>query len=221
MCRKAPFKRVVGQFGDLPGHLHAGGPGADDGERQQLPAPLRIVGPLGRLERAQDAAAQLQRVVDGFHAGGELGELVVAEVGLPGAGGHDQAVVGGVVGMTEQVRHDDLAGQVDMRDIAEQHLDVALPAQDDAGGRGDLAFGDDAGRNLVQQRLEEVMGGAGDQLDVDVGPFEFFRRVQPAESRSDHHDPVPTIGCSGFGLGAHGLDCSSTGGDFAKAQLIP
>ena len=145
-----------------------------------------------------------------LHAGGELGELVVAEVGLPGPGGDDQAVVGGLVGMAQQVRHHDLAGQVDVRDIAEQHLDVALLAQDHAGGRGDLALGDDAGRNLVQQRLEQVMGGAGDQLDVDVGPFELFGRVQPAEPRADDHDPVPTIGCGGFGLGAHGVDCSST-----------
>ncbi len=37
--------------------------------------------------------AQLERVVDALHAGRELGELVVAEVGLTGARGDDEAVV--------------------------------------------------------------------------------------------------------------------------------
>ena len=41
--------------------------------------------------------------------------------------------------------------------------------------------GDDAGRHLVQQRLEQVMGGPGDQLDVDVGALELLGRVKSAE----------------------------------------
>ena len=76
------FERVVGEFGDLPGHLDAGGTGADDGERQQLLAAGGVAGPLGLLERAEDAAAQLQGVVDRLHARRPLGEMVVAEVGL-------------------------------------------------------------------------------------------------------------------------------------------
>ena len=172
---------MVGQFGDLPGHLDAGGAGADHGERQQPLAPLRVVGPLGLLERAQNPAAQLQRVVDGFHAGREFGELVVAEVGLAGAGGDDQGVVGGVVGVAEQFGDDVLVGEVDMGDVAQQHFDVALPAQDDAGGRGDLALRQDPGGHLVQQRLEQVMRGPGDQLDVDVGLLEFLCRIESAE----------------------------------------
>ena len=84
---------VVGQFRDLPGHLDTGGAGADDDERQQLLAAFRVAGPLGLLERTEDPAAQFQRVVDRLHAGRELGEVVVAEVGLAGARGDDQAVV--------------------------------------------------------------------------------------------------------------------------------
>ena len=77
------------------------------------------------------------------------------------------------------------------------------------GGRGDLAFGDDARRNLVQQWLKQMVSGAGNQLDVDIGPLELFDRVQSAESRSDDHHPVRTIGCGDFGLGAHWFCCSS------------
>ena len=166
-------------------------------------ASLRVAGPLGLLERAQNPAAQLQRVVDRLHAGREFGEVVVAEVGLAGAGGDDQGVVGGFVAVAEQLRDDVLVGEVDVGDVAEQHLDVALLAQDDPGRRGDLALGDDPGGHLVQQRLEQVMRGAGDQLDVDVGPLELLCRVESAESRTDDDDLVTTSGSavtSGWGL---------------------
>jgi hypothetical protein len=195
---------VGGQFGDLPGHFDAGGTGADHGERQQLGPSLRVAGPLGLLEGAEDPSPHLQGVVDRLHARRELGELVVAEVGLAGAGRDDQSVVRGFVGVAEQIRNDEPPLQIDVRDVAEQHLDVALPAQDDPGGRGDVAFGHDAGGHLVQQRLEQVVGGAGDQLDVDVGVLELLCRVEPAESRSDDDDLMTTVGCSsGFCLRAH------------------
>ena len=54
------------------------------------------------LEGAEDAAAQLQCVVNGFHTGRPLGELIVAEIGLARARGDDQRVVGRAVGMAQQ-----------------------------------------------------------------------------------------------------------------------
>ena len=86
-----------------------------------------------------------------------------------------------------------LVGQVDVGDVAQQHLDIALLAQHDPGGRGDLALGDDPGGHLVQQRLEQVMGGAGDEFDVDVGPLELLCRIESAEARSDDDDLMPTL----------------------------
>ena len=152
------FESVVGEFGDLPGHLDAGGSGPDDGERQQLLTPRGITGALGLFERAKDAAAQLQCVIDRLHAGRPLREMVVAEVGLAGPRRDDQAVVRRDIGMAEQLRLDGLVDQIDMRHVAQQHLRVLLVAQDDPGGRGDLARRDDAGGHLVQQRLEQMMG---------------------------------------------------------------
>lgn len=118
------------------------------------------------LESAQYAATQLQRVVDGLHAGCEFGEMVVAEIRLASTRGDDQAVVGGLVGVTEQFRDDALPGQVDVGDVAQQYLDIALLTQHDPGRRSDFSLGDNPGGHLVQQRLEQVMGGARDQLDV-------------------------------------------------------
>ncbi len=130
---------VVRELGDLAGHLHAGRTGADDDEGQQLLAPTGVTGPLGLLERTEDAAAQLQRVVDRLHARRELGEMVVAEVRLPGTRGDDQRVVRGDVGVAEQLRPHGFLRKVDMGGLAEQHLGVLLLAQDHPGGRRDLA----------------------------------------------------------------------------------
>ena len=153
------FERVVGEFGDLPGHFDAGRACADDGERQQLLPAGRIAGALGLLEGTKDAAAQLQRIVDRLHAGRPLGEMVVAEVGLAGACRDDQAVVGGDVGVAEQLRADGLVRQVDVGDVAEQHLCVASACAGSSGSVARSRRRDDPGRHLVQQRLEQVVRG--------------------------------------------------------------
>ena len=175
------FERVVGELGDLAGHLDAGGAGTDDGEGQQLLAARGIAGPLGLFERAKDAATQLECVIDRLHARRPLGEVIVAEVRLACARGDDQAVVGRDVRVTQQLRLDGLIGQVDVADFAEQHLCVLLVAQDDSRGGCDLARRDDAGCHLVEQRLKQVVGCLGDQLDVDVGSLQGLGGVQPAE----------------------------------------
>src|ERR1700734_703446 len=97
------FQREVREFGDLAGHLDAGRSRADDSEGEQLPASLWIAGPLGRFERAHDATAQFEGVVDGLHAGGVFGEVVVAEVRLAGPRSDDQAVKRGFVAVAEQL----------------------------------------------------------------------------------------------------------------------
>ena len=146
---------------------------------------------LGHLEGTEDPAAQLEGVVDALHAGGELGELVVAEVGLAGAGGHDQRVVRRHGLAAEDMVGDRAGLQVDVGDLAEHHRGVALLGQDLPRRRGDLALGEDAGRHLVEQRLEEVVRGLRDHGHVDVGPAQGLGAEQAAEAGADHHDLVP------------------------------
>ena len=172
----------VGELGDLAGHLHTGRAGADDHEGEQAVDLLLVVGDLGELEGAEDPSPQLERVVDRLHAGGELGEVVVAEVGLARPRGDDQRVVGRHRLPVEDVGGDGPVLQVDVGDLAEDHPGVLLRGQDLAGGRCDLALGEDAGRHLVQQRLEEVVGGLGDHGDVDIGAPERLGAEQATEA---------------------------------------
>ena len=83
----------MGELGDLPRHLDAGRAGADDDEGEPAPPPLRIRLDLGRLEGAEDAAADLERAVERLQLGRVRLPLVVAEVGVARAAGDDQRVV--------------------------------------------------------------------------------------------------------------------------------
>src|SRR5690606_9561179 len=123
-------------------------------------------------------------------------EVVVAEVGLVGSGGDDETVVlelevhvtgGGVDGP---------GGHIDPVDVTEGDGGVLLVPEDQPRGRRDLADGQDAGGHLVQQRLEEVVTGPGDQGYVHVRLLERARCGQPAESGpDDDHAVAPTPRC--------------------------
>ena len=183
------------ELADLPGDLDAGGPGADDHDRE----PLLLLGEarrdLGHLERAEDPALQLERVVDRLHPGREDRELVVAEVRLTGARGHDQAVVGHVerhVGNPARVHHPPV--EVEAGDLGELDRDVPRVAEHVPQRRRDLAGWQDAGRHLVEQRLEEVVVAPVEQghLDPADAPEE-AARGQPAEATAHHHDPMAQL----------------------------
>jgi len=195
-------QRATGQLRDLTGHLHAGGPRADDDERHQPVDLLGRAGQLGPLERPEDPAAQLEGVVDRLHPGGELRELVVAEVGLPGTRRDEQGVVGGDRLAVEHAGGDGPGGQVDVRDVAEEDPGVALVREHLTGRGRDLSLGEDAGRHLVEQRLEQVVGCLRDQRDVDVGTLERLRAEESAETRTDDDDSVSWRG-RGFLLRGH------------------
>ena len=199
---KRPGQRAPREFGDLPRQLHTGGAATDDDEGQPAGALGRVTGDLGRLEGAEDAPAQLQRVVDGLHPGGERREVVVTEVVLLGARGDHQAVERDhPLGRHQTERHRP-GVQVDVVDIAQQHLAVLVAFEDQAGGRCDIAGRQDSGGQLVEQRLEQVAGGLGDQGHVDVGPFEGLGSIESAETGADDDDAV-AAGCGG-GTGHRG-----------------
>ena len=161
---------------------------------------------LGELEGAEDAAAQLEGVVDRLHAGRVAGELVVAEPRLPGAGGDEQAVVGRDALAAEHRRGDGARLEVDVGDGAEHDPGVLLAGEHLARARGDLALGEDARRHLVEQRLEEVVRGRGDEGDLDVlAALERLRAEEASEARTDDDDSVGGGHVRSNAGGPHGM----------------
>lgn len=163
------LERVAGDLGQRAGQLDAGRAAADHGKTQPGCACGQVGLGFGALEGEQQLAPQHQRVVQRLQAGRMLGPVIVAEVGMGGAGGQQQHVVAERAAVGE---HHLTAGRCDFGDVAEQHFDIALLAQDVAQRRGDIRCRQAGGGDLVQQRLEQVMVLAVDQGDADAGIVE-------------------------------------------------
>ena len=181
-----------GQLPHLAGELDAGGPGADDDDRQPLRPLGRVRRHLGHLEGAEDAPAQLHGVVDRLHPRGVPSELVVAEVGLLAAGGDDQAVVGKleVVQVGGRRRLHDPAVEIEVGHLGQLDAHVLGPPDDVPDRRRDLTRREHARRDLVEQGLEQVVVAAVDDRDVDRPVGEVADRQQPTEPPADDHDLV-------------------------------
>ena len=191
---------VAGDLADLPGHLHPGRAAAHDHEGQPGGARLRIRLDLRRLEGAQDAGPQVERSLQRLELGSEGLPLVVAEVRVPRAPGHDQGVVGeGRIGcLADLPAHHPASREVEPGDLGHHHPDVAAPLEDGAQRIADLPGRESPGRHLVGQRLEEVEVAPVDERHVDRGAAELLRRLQAPEAAADDDDAMP-----GFSVGPH------------------
>ena len=179
------------QLGDLPGDLDAGRPAADDDEGQPRAPRLVVVLDLGFLEGAEDPLALGERVGERLHPGRELRELVVPEVRLPDAGADDEAVVGKRQRLPVRANRGDLfCSDVDRRHVGQLHRRVLLALQDVAGRRRDLSCREDAGGDLVEQRLEEMVVRPVDERHLDRRVAEEPGREETAEAGADDHDSV-------------------------------
>ena len=88
--------------------------------------------------------------------------LVMAEIGVSRAGREHQRVIGNAVAVIEQHA---FSRRIDAADIGEQRRDFVTVAQQIADRPGDLGCRKRGGRDLIEQRLEQMMVAAIDQRD--------------------------------------------------------
>ena len=177
-------QHVPRDLGQRPRQLDAGRPRAHDHEREQRHAPRRIGLALGRFVREQDAAADLDRVLQRLEAGREARPLAVPEVRMRRAAGEDQIVV-----VDEAVaQHDPFSGGVDAHCLRQHHGDVLLPPQHAPQRDRDVRRAQRGRRHLVEQRLEQMMVAAVDERDPHVRTAQRTSRVEAAEAATDDHD---------------------------------
>ena len=177
-------EREASELGDRTGELDARRPCADDDEAQQAFAARGVGLHLGRFERAQDTAADRRRVVDRLQPRSERLPVVVAEIRVRRARRDDEVIER----QRAIAKLDDAPRRVDGSDFAEQHRRVALPAQNRADRPRDIRRRQACRRDLVEQRLEQVIVVPVDDRDVGVGARERLRGEQPAESCADDDD---------------------------------
>ena len=87
-------QRVMGDLAQGASELDPCGPAAHDDEGHPAGAPALVSLALGGLEGDEDAAADLDGVVDRLEARGMHGPGLVAEVGVARSAGHHERVVG-------------------------------------------------------------------------------------------------------------------------------
>ena len=123
------------------------------------------------------------------------------EVRVRRAGCDDQVVIGnrrvGAPGRIDSrasrfdrsfVYHDVTRDRIDPAHLGEQDLNVLLPSKDPADGRRDIAWRQRGGRDLIEQRLKQVIVVAIEDRDPNGRAVECARRIEAAEPAADDHD---------------------------------
>jgi hypothetical protein len=124
----------------------------------------------------------------------------VAEIGVARAGREDQIVVlDFAVGQAYEA-----LGGVDRDGLGQQNADVLLALENAADGVGDIAGGERRRRNLIEQRLEEVVIAAVDDGDESVGVLERAGGVEAGEASADDDDVCVSDAHGGYVMTAAG-----------------
>jgi len=144
----------VRQLGERAGHLDAGRPGADQDKGQQALAYRRVCHGLGLFKGEQYAAADQGCVVDRFEAGRQCRPVIVAEIGVLRSGRQDQIAV--ALGCPKTGLDSPRCG-VAPAHLVEQYRGVLLVAHPDPDRFGNIGRRQWGGRDLVKERLEEVI----------------------------------------------------------------
>ncbi len=167
-CTEVSAQASGRELAYLTRDLYAGRSGADYREGQPLLFLDRVGCHLGHLERAEDAAADLERVVERLHAGCVQRELIVTEVRLPHAGRHDQAVVRHFDRIVERAGcEDDPPVEIETGDLGQLDADVLVALQRVAQRNRDMTLRENGGGHVVEEWLEQMMVASVEQDDVD------------------------------------------------------
>ena len=130
--------------------------------------------------------------------------LVMAEIGVTRAGGENQRVVGHGVAVIEQHA---LGRGVDAADGGKQRRHLRAVAQEIADRPGDLGGRQRGGRDLVEQRLEQMMVAAVDQRDLRPARRQGRRRL-PARRNRRRRSPRDGV-LLALSVMVHGPRCSN------------
>ena len=113
------------------------------------------------------------------------------EVRLVRARGDDQAVVRDLTALTDRVDRDVPGVEIDIDDFAKHNARVPLVAENVTDRQRDVPLGQNARRELMQQRLNQMVICPVDDGDIDLGAPQRLRRRESAESAADDHDVMP------------------------------
>ena len=189
-------QRLARDFRQRAGQLDAGRTAADEHERQQLLPPRRIRFALGALERQQDAAANLERILERLEARARS---------APTRRGRSRC--GSSRSRRSGSRSRASPPSVSRRAGSSTSIAAASPSstrtfarapEDPADRRGDVAGRQRRRRHLIQQRLKQMMVVAIEQRDAHR-----HGRAAPWRPQSPPNPPPMMTHGSGLRIGSH------------------
>ena len=171
-------------FPDRTGQFNARWPAADDHKRQLFLALFRIVGQFGFLETTQHTPADLGRLFDRFQSRSKRLPFLFAEIAVLGPARHHQIIV---VRLT-LISDDDATFGINRFNGAADDPHVLGTGKDTANGCGDFGRAQPRHRDLIQERLEQVMVPPIDQGDTHRSFIcQSFSRRQSCETATHNH----------------------------------
>lgn len=140
---------------------------------------------FGPLKGEENASSNLQCVLQTLKTRGVLFPFVMSEIGMSSAGREDEIVVGyGSVGQGQIVRR-----EIDGNGFREQDTRILLSAQDGTDGVRNISGGKGSRRDLIEQRLKEMMIATIDQRYLNILAAQSLRRIEPTESTANDYNP--------------------------------
>ena len=115
----------------------------------------------------------------------------MSEIGVLGTGCDHEIVVRNAAAFRNHLS----ARRVDARNIRQNDLGVPLPMEDASDRRRDISRREPRRRDLVEQRLKQVVVVAIDDGDVERRLRQLLGRRKAAESCSDNYDAMAPGRC--------------------------
>ena len=179
---------------DGPRQFHPGRTAADNDEVQRMMRALLQHLPLRQFESQQNAAANLDGVLDGFQPRRQRLPVIVSEVGVGRARRKHQVVVGHLRAAAET--HPP-AFEIETHRLVHQHFRVAAAAHHRAQRGSNVAGREHGQSHLVQQRLKGEVIAAIHQRHVDRQLRQSLCRMGSRKSAAQNQDARPPMGLCG------------------------
>lgn len=150
---------------------------------------FRIVRAFGTFEREQHAPPDLGGILHAFQSRRIRFPFVLAEIAVTRSGREDEVVVWHTL-LTED-HH--MLPRVDAGHRAQQHTHVEEIAEQPAHRRGNVAWRKARRRNLIEQRLKQVIVMAVDERHLHRNAAQPRRAGKSTESRTHDHDSRQSV----------------------------
>jgi len=185
------------QLGECPGELDTRRSATYDNDRHQTVTLSGVGFIFSFLECEQNLTANSERVVERFQAGRELFPLRMTEVTrLAAQTEHEIVIVEFAL-----FQNDPLLREIEISGPVEKHSDVLPIRENAADGLCDFRRRQTARRDLIQQRLKQVMIRAVNHRDARVRMMEALAERQSAKPAAEHHHVNLFAVLHGFNVG--------------------